>query len=122
MDDREGVFWVCLSVAIGVMISVFIVGYAGDRLTAKTESYTGTVSAVVYTPSQTGIGPATGGNGGVAVTTTSEEWTIVITINGTPHPVSVTPERWAIFKVGQQVPVTVYRGGWTGSVLSTRID
>ena len=122
MDDLEGVVWAGLLLVVGLLMAVFVIGCFGDHLTAKNESHTGTVSAVVYTPSQTGIGPAIGGNGGVAITTTSEEWTIVVTVNGKPHPVSVTPERWAGFKVGQQVQVTMFCGGWTGSVLSTRID
>ena len=116
MDD---IFEFILFSAIGIIILIIVLSVM-DYTLGTDKAMTGIVIDKAYTASSTntGVGPAVGGNGGVAVvvTSTPEEYTLFVKQdNGEVSKISVDGNKWLSLKAGDKVNYTVRIGKWSGS-------
>jgi hypothetical protein len=85
----------------------------------------GVVVEKVFSPGKTGVGvgPNIGGNGGATVVVTSsiDEWHILVKTKTGLVDVKVDKEQWVIVKVGDMVTVKHWVGGMSGSIYDSTI-
>jgi len=96
-------------VAIGLVIGM-VVGFVYFICWCFSPSHeeTATVVDKYYMPSHTGIGPALGGNGGVAVTFTSEEYTVSVKLkSGDTYEIELDEDDFHKVNRGDKIKVSI---------------
>lgn len=126
MSIGEIIFFVICGLIIGFISLILIIGGV-DNIFAKDA---GTMEVVieqkVYVPSSTstGVGPAIGGNGGVAFTTSysSEKWVLLLKLpNGNFESFQTSKEQWVELKEKQTVSVRYSLGAITEDIILDKI-
>lgn len=93
-EDKFYLYGFVLAVVIGLIV---IVDYANSQ---SVLIGSGKVVQRTFVPSTTSTGYTNAGKGGFVVSSTDEEWTIVVDINGEPTPVHVDKHEWSYLDVG----------------------
>lgn len=103
-----------------LFIGFFIYSILDESMAKKGGEYDAVVIQRDYTPEadSTGVGPAIGSNGGIAVTFSHEDekWVLICKLNGEIEPIETSKENWAKYDKGDKVKIEYTLGYWSNEV------
>ena len=112
---------------IGLLVLIFLYVILDSLFAKELPPIDGIVLEKDFTPedTRTGIGPAIGGGGGIAITTShsDEKWVLIIEFSdGDVQPVETEKETWLKYNKGDKVKVSLWKGLFGGISLGSVID
>lgn len=105
---------------LGLVILSLIYSFIDEVFAKDGGVYEGVVIERDYTPesNHTGVGPALGGSGGMAVTISHEDekWVLICKLNDKVKPIETSKENWVKYDSGDKVKVAYSLGRFSGDV------
>ena len=105
MNGSIAVFGTIILIMLGAL-AVAADGFVTD----DTYVGVGVILDKAYTGGQTGVAPIVGGNGGIAVTHTSDKYLVFFEFEGEPHKCQVNEDFWMRVQAGEKCGVYSRRG------------